>query len=78
MPSITARLQKLEQAARNTETAGGKDCNCPFGKRMFYFTFDNMTEEEAAAKYPYNLKHCPRCGGLNLAVRFPDDTIMES
>lgn len=78
MPSIKARLQKLEQTAKDTISTAETDCTCPFGKRLFYLAFDNMTEEEAAAKYPHNLKHCPRCGGLNLAVRFPNDAIMES
>ena len=77
MRSITARLHKAEQIAieraRQKETGG---CICPWGKQHVYFTFDNLTEEEAAEKYPDNKKYCPVCGGLNVTVNMAKDNFI--
>lgn len=72
--SINARLHKLENTAK--ERANRTDtgaCTCPFGKQHIYFTFDTLTEAEAAEKYPDNKKYCPVCGGLNIAVNLFDE-----
>lgn len=78
MRSVESRLTKLEQTAREIVTAApDKPCICPFGKRRFYFVIEGMTEEQATTRYPDNLKHCPKCGGLNHSVRV-DETDMNA
>lgn len=67
--SVEQRLKKAEQMATALNRGDdGKNCTCPDGKKRFYFIIPNMTEEEAARKFPDNLKYCLRCGGLNIAV----------
>ena len=78
MQGINNRLQKLENAAKRHAAEDTQDCRCPDGKRRFYFIFDNLTEAEAAERYPDNRKHCHRCGGLNCVVRLFDDSVFKN
>lgn len=74
MRSVESRLAKLEQTAREIVTAApNKPCICPFGEQRVYFVIEGMSEKQAAARYPNNLKHCPKCGGLNHAVRVDEN-----
>lgn len=72
--SIKTRLSKIEAAANMRKARpGARACICPFGEQQIYFTFENMTEAEAAAKYPKNTKYCRKCGGLNAVMHLPND-----
>lgn len=72
---ITHRLKRLERQAMTTQQETDKGyCTCPDGERRFYFIVEGMTEAEIDKAYPENKKHCPRCGGLNTAIKAaPDD-----
>jgi hypothetical protein len=74
MRSVESRLAKLEQTAKEIVTASpDTPCICPFGERRFYFMIEGVSEEQAAARYPDNTKHCSKCGGLNHPVHVDEN-----
>lgn len=71
MQSIGNRITALEQKAQEIVTAApapDKPCICHFGERSYYFVVTGMTEEQSSSRYPNNVKHCLKCGGLNPSV----------